>query len=121
SIIGKVITGNQKGRTIGFPTANIRPIVNYRIPQVGVYATKVIYKGKEYIGMTNIGHNPTFNFSQTASIETNIIDFDEDIYGEEIEVVFYKAIRRERIFDGIDCLIEQLKSDREEIVNYFNS
>lgn len=119
SIIGKVISGNKKGRTIGYPTANILPIINYRIPQQGVYATKAIVGGKEYNSMTNIGHNPTFNFTNSTSIETNIFDFDQDIYGQEIEVVFKKCIRRERIFDNVEQLIKQLESDKKEIINYF--
>ena len=121
SIIGKVVMGNQKGKAIGFPTANIIPLVNYRILQSGVYATKVLIKGKEYYGMTNIGHNPTFNFSSNTSIETNIFNFDEDIYNEEIEVIFVKYLRRERIFDNVSYLIKQLETDKQAIIDFFKS
>ena len=120
SIIGKVIAGNQKGKPMGFPTANILPSVNYRILQSGVYATKVIVKGKEYYGMTNIGHNPTFNFSTNTSIETNIFNFDEDIYGETIEVIFIKYLRKERIFENVTDLIKQLNTDKEAIIKFFS-
>ncbi|MGL4382543.1 MAG: riboflavin biosynthesis protein RibF [Bacilli bacterium] len=119
SIIGKVIHGNQRGSTIGFPTANLCPLVNYRILANGVYATKVKYQGKTYIGMSNIGHNPTFNYSSRASIETNIFDFNQDIYGATIEVIFYKQIRKEKIFDGISALVAQLNEDKKVIINYF--
>ncbi|MDF9867377.1 riboflavin kinase/FMN adenylyltransferase [Bacilli bacterium PM5-3] len=120
SIIGKVIAGNQKGRMIGFPTANVLPLVNYRIPQSGVYATRVIVNDKEYYGMTNIGHNPTFNFSCNTSVETNIFDFDEDIYGCIIEIIFIKYIRKEKIFDDVDDLVRQLNKDKQDIIDFFN-
>ncbi|MDR1781475.1 MAG: bifunctional riboflavin kinase/FAD synthetase [Bacilli bacterium] len=119
SIIGHVIHGNKKGKSIGFPTANIKPIVNYRIPQSGVYISKTIVNNKEYYSMTNIGHNPTFNFVNFKSIETHIFDFNEDIYNQEIEIVFIDYLRRERIFDSIDDLIKQLKDDKEKIIEYF--
>lgn len=119
SLIGEVVYGNQKGRGIGFPTANLKINSNYRIPQAGVYATKVKYKNKVYYAMTNIGHNPTFNFVNNATIETNIFDFNEEIYHEQIEVIICKYIRKERIFDSIDLLIEQLNSDRKLIKEYF--
>ena len=121
SIIGEVVKGNQKGKPMGFPTANTLPSVNYRIPQSGVYATKVIVDGKEYQGMTNIGHNPTFNFSSNTSIETNIFDFDEDIYGKTIEVIFIKYLRRERIFESVTDLVQQLNEDKQCIIKYFKN
>ncbi|MDR3215207.1 MAG: bifunctional riboflavin kinase/FAD synthetase [Bacilli bacterium] len=121
SIIGKVIEGNKKGQSIGFPTANIKPLINYRIPQSGVYATKTIINNKEYYSMTNIGHNPTFNFVSQQSIETNIFAFDEDIYGAIIEIVFIKFIRKERIFENIASLVKQLRIDKEKINDYFNN
>lgn len=116
SIIGTVIYGNQKGRLINFPTANLKPEANYRIPGIGVYATKVIVKGKEYYGMTNIGHNPTFNYCSVPSIETNIFDFCQDIYGETIEVIFLEEIRREKIFSDSDELKNQLEKDKKTII-----
>lgn len=121
SIIGNVVSGNQKGRTIGFPTANLKLSANYRIPQPGVYATMIKYHNQMYYGMTNIGHNPTFNFAMNATIETNIFSFNKDIYDEEIEIFFYKYIRKEKIFDNVDLLIEQLNRDKQDIKEYFKT
>ncbi|WP_423363357.1 riboflavin biosynthesis protein RibF [Mycoplasma sp. P36-A1] len=119
SMQGIVVEGNQRGRTINFPTANLLPDVNYRIPKNGVYATKTIVDGKSYNSMTNIGHNPTFNFNLNTRIETNIFDFDQDIYGKEIEVIFYKYIRSEKVFDNITQLINQMNKDKKQILDYF--
>jgi len=119
SMIGQVVHGNKKGRLIGFPTANLACSDNYRIPAVGVYATKTIIDGKVYLSMTNIGHNPTFNYNNNIRIETNIFDFDGDLYQHTIEVVFYQYIRKEMIFDGIDQLIKQLNRDKEKVIQYF--
>lgn len=121
SIIGKVIHGNQKGRQINFPTANLKPIANYRIPGIGVYASKVIIDGKEYYGMTNIGHNPTFNYCTTPSIETNIFNFSKDIYGEQIEVILLEEIRREKIFADVEELKQQLEKDKQAIKQLISS
>lgn len=119
SIVGKVIHGSKKGRNIGYPTANILPIDNYRIPANGVYATKTIINGKAYESMSNIGHNPTFNYNNNIRIETNIFGFDGDLYGQMIEVVFYKYIRQEKVFDSIDDLIKQMAKDKQAIIEYF--
>lgn len=121
SISGKVVHGNHKGKAIGFPTANIRPLANYRLPQSGVYITKTIVNGQSYHSMTNIGHNPTFNFVNFQSIETHIFNFDEDIYHQNIEIVFLDYLRKERIFDSVDDLIKQLSRDKEIIKLYFST
>lgn len=119
SLVGTVVYGNQRGNKIGFPTANLLPVVNYRILKNGVYATKVIYNDKIYLGMTNIGHNPTINYSTSTVIETNIINFDENIYGAEIEVIFYKFIRNEKIFPNVKSLIKQIEADKVAIIRFF--
>lgn len=119
SIIGTVVQGNQRGRTIGFPTANIAPCDNYRIPGNGVYATKIKVGDICYWSMTNIGHNPTFNYRTFPSIETNIFGFNQMIYCQEVELFFYKRIRKEKIFEDINTLIEQLSQDQYEVIKYF--
>lgn len=119
TITGKVVYGRQKGRTIGFPTVNLMPSANYRIPQIGVYASIVEIDGKKYLGMTNIGHNPTFNYRDHPSIETHVMGFDEMIYGKIIKVTFLKNIRKEKVFESIDDLINQLNHDRQLIKDLF--
>src|SRR5690606_9980677 len=84
SIRGKVVSGKKIGNKLGFPTANIEPVINYVIPKLGVYSTEVIIDGKKYLSATSVGYNPTFEES-TIKIETHIIDFKEDIYNKEIE------------------------------------
>ena len=83
------------------------------IPKVGIYATKVYVNGKIYYGATNIGYNPTVN-GDNLSIETNILNFDEDIYGKVITIEFLERIRDEKKFNGI----EELKSQLEKDTNY---
>lgn len=110
SLSGEVIHARKLGRTIGFPTANILVDKNILIPKGGIYATKVFVDDKVYIGATNIGFNPTVN-GKSLSIETNILDFDKDIYGKVIKVEFLKRIRDEKKFNNICELKEQLKKD----------
>lgn len=111
---GTVVSGNQLGRKLGFPTANIESSNKYKIiPGYGVYAVKVRLKQGEYNGMLNIGTRPTFNNNaDNRSIEVNIFDFDDDIYGQEITLGFVGKIRDEQKFSGIEMLIEQLKKDK---------
>jgi len=111
---GKVIEGNQLGRKIGFPTANIEASdKNKIIPGYGVYAVKVIVNDREYNGMLNIGTRPTFNNNaDNRSIEVNIFDFNDNIYNREITLVFVAKIRDEQKFAGVEELIVQLKKDK---------
>ncbi len=110
SVVGKVIHGRKIGRTIGFPTANLNYDKNFLLPGIGVYYTNVKVNNKLYKGITSIGKNPTVN-GKILTLETNILDFDSDIYGEQIEVSFIKKIRDEEKFNGLDELKDQLKKD----------
>ncbi|WGX76978.1 bifunctional riboflavin kinase/FAD synthetase [Paraclostridium bifermentans] len=107
---GEVIHARKIGRTIGFPTANLKAEDKLIIPKNGIYAVKVYIKNKVYYGATNIGYNPTVN-GKALSIETNIIDFDEEIYGEIIKVEFLDRIRDEKKFNSLDELKSQLRKD----------
>ncbi|MBO5712531.1 MAG: bifunctional riboflavin kinase/FAD synthetase [Acholeplasmatales bacterium] len=111
-ISGKVVYGNQKGNRIGFPTANI-DYTNYFLPAGGVYLVNVFVKDKKYIGMCNIGNNPTINYSATVKVEVHIIDFDGVLYGTDIDIEFIEKIREEYKFDSKEALVEQLNKDRE--------
>ena len=111
SIRGKVIYGNQNGRLLGFPTANL-DYKNYFLPGNGVYYVNVMISGQMFLGMCNIGHNPTFNFRDTRSLEVNIFGLDQDIYDEIIEVFFIEKIRDEKKFESKEALIKQLKKDK---------
>ena len=109
---GKVIKGNSLGKTINFPTANIVVENKWKIlPADGVYAVKIVLEAKEYKGMMNIGQKPTVD-GNGISLEVNIFDFNQDIYGKGIEIRFVKRIRDERKFEDLACLKEQLLIDR---------
>ena len=110
SISGQVILGDQRGRTIGIPTANISfPESIIQIPY-GVYAIKIKILKNHYFGIANFGMRPTFN-KTTSILEVHIFDFDEDIYGNDIEVIFFEKIRNEQKFDGIKELLKQISLD----------
>ena len=116
---GIVVSGKQRGRQIGFPTANLKLSEDYVIPKCGVYAVRVEVRGRHYVGMCNIGHNPTFNFNHQICIETYILDFDADIYGEELILDFCAYLRDEQRFSSIEKLMEQLAFDRQLVRSYF--
>jgi riboflavin kinase / FMN adenylyltransferase len=114
SFSGQVYRGNQIGRLINFPTANINPAANYKIiPAQGVYASTVEWNGQHFKGMSNIGMRPTINANH-FTIEVNIFDFDFDIYFETIRLSFVDRIRDERRFGGLEQLHDQLVMDKEE-------
>lgn len=115
-IKGKVIHGKKLGRTIGFPTANLEIDLKYVIPKKGVYYTNVEYNRKIYKGITSVGNNPTVN-GQELTIETFILDFKEEIYGEEIKIFFIELIRDEIKFNSLDELMEAIKKDEEFAIN----
>jgi len=111
SLKGEVIHGAKKGRMIGYPTANI-DTGDYLIPKKGVYATMTKVEGKWYQSMSSIGHNPTLNCRVDLSVESNIFDFDQDIYGETIEIMFIKRLRSELKFANVDELITKIDQDK---------
>lgn len=113
SIDGFVTHGRGRGKTIGLPTANIAPKYPYKIPKSGVYVVKVYHDANEYYGICNIGHNPTFNYNANMTIEVNILDFDDDIYGEYLKVEFIERLREEVKFNGIDELLMQIEADKK--------
>ncbi|MBF7095793.1 bifunctional riboflavin kinase/FAD synthetase [Alkalibacter mobilis] len=110
SVFGKVIRGKGLGRQFDIPTANIKIAENHILPDAGVYYTTIIVDGEKYHGLTNVGYNPTFE-NHPFSIETYIYNFGTDIYGETVELIFNKKIRKEKKFDTLDELIDQIKTD----------
>lgn len=110
-ITGRVVKGDGRGKQIGFPTANIGFEKNRVIPSNGVYATKTCISNMNYFSVTNIGVKPTFLDHAGVTIESHILDFDRDIYGEEIQVQFFKRIRDEKKFDSVNSLIKQIEED----------
>lgn len=119
-LTGNVIQGKQLGRTIGFPTANLKIEENYKlIPQNGVYIVQSTINQKTVFGMMNIGFNPTVAV-QNQSIEIHYFDFNTDLYNQEIRVSILKRIRSEQKFESVDLLKEQLEKDKKKALNYLN-
>jgi riboflavin kinase/FMN adenylyltransferase len=118
SLKGSVVEGRMIGRKLGYPTANINPSWQYKlIPADGVYAVEIQVDNNKMSGMLSIGTNPTVNKDRgKRSIEVNIFNFSEVIYGKEIEVVFRYRMREERLFKSLEKLAEQMGKDREEAI-----
>lgn len=118
---GTVTVGKGIGRTIDFPTANIRISEDYKIiPKNGVYIAKAIIDNITYKGMMNIGNNPTVE-GTTQSIEIHLFDFNSDIYHKKITVSLLKHLRDEHKFESIEILKNQLKKDKQEALTYFKT
>lgn len=111
-VIGTVVHGKKLGRTIGFPTINMIAEPSRIHPPNGVYATTVKVYNQEYMGITNVGYNPTVG-SKNKMIETHILNFSGEIYGEEVEVAFHKFIRPEKKFNNVEELSQQIAKDTE--------
>lgn len=109
--MGEIVHGDERGRRMNFPTINLEPPLKKLLPPDGVYFSRVYIDGKLYDSMSNIGVNPTFN-GDARKIETHIFDFDEDVYGKKAIVCFFKRIRSEKKFEGMNELIEQLNEDK---------
>jgi riboflavin kinase / FMN adenylyltransferase len=118
---GHVTNGRKIGRDLGFPTANIQPNSQYKlIPRDGVYAVKVEVETKIFNGMLNIGTRPTFNDGAiNKSIEVHIIDFNGNLYHQDIKLYFHKRIRDEFKFNSIEELVSQLHKDKSDVIEYF--
>lgn len=120
-VSGKVVSGKQLGRTIGYPTANIHVAEDYKlIPAIGVYVVGVTVKGDDYYGMLSVGTNPTVGGTE-KTVEVYIFDFNDTIYNEEITVRFLTKIRDEEHFGSIDLLIEALKNDEVFSRNFLSN
>lgn len=117
SISGKVIHGKKIGRTIGYPTANIEVDAIKLLPKKGAYIVEVFVRNEHYKGMLSIGTNPTVN-GQKVTVEVYILDFNADIYGEEISVNFREFLHEEIKFESLEKLIEQLDLDKIMTKNF---
>ena len=117
---GRVIKGEGRGRQIGFPTANLGYEKELIVPQRGVYITQTTFKDLTYNSVTNIGFNPTFNSGNTINIETHLLDFNRDIYGEVVRVSFVKKLRDEKKFSSVNDLINQIEQDVQLAREFFS-
>jgi riboflavin kinase / FMN adenylyltransferase len=113
-LTGKVIRGKQLGRTLGFPTANLKlPDMDKIIPRTGIYFVRAAVNGNSHYGMMSIGYNPTTDNDRSIKLEVHLFDFDADIYDKNITVHFLERLRDEQKFEDLGQLAEALKADRE--------
>lgn len=119
-IDGKVIRGDQRGRELGFPTANLSLDVPFITPSTGVYVVDAVVKGRVYPALCNVGYLPTFFDDRTeVSIEVYLLDFDGDLYEETMIVQFYEKLRDDVKFSSADALVAQMKDDEKKALEYF--
>ena len=118
---GIVVHGERRGRTIGFPTANIKMDDEYILPPTGVYSVKVKIGSEQYDGVCNVGYKPTFHREKMdkPSVEVHIFNFDKDIYDAAATVEWHMRIRNEQKFEGIEQLVSQIEKDKLEAILYF--
>ncbi|MNF37543.1 Riboflavin biosynthesis protein RibF [compost metagenome] len=120
-LTGTIIKGKQLGRTIGFPTANLKIEENYKlIPRNGVYIVSSLINNERFFGMMNIGYNPTVG-GENQSIEINFFDFNQDLYHQKITVSILQRIRSEQKFESVSLLKMQLEIDETTARTYINS
>lgn len=120
AITGKIVHGEQRGRKLGFPTANIELLHGeMAVPAPGVYAVTASIEGNIFEGMGNIGNNPTFNDVEHARLEVNLFNCSGDLYGKTMSVQFHKYIRAEKKFSGVEELCRQIEEDKNAIKTYF--
>lgn len=119
SLRGPVVAGDKRGRELGFPTANIGVGLDHALPDYGIYVTRAYVRESTYQACTSIGVRPTFEESARPVVETYILDFDEDIYGQEIRIDLLHRVRGEEKFQSADDLIERMHRDISETREYF--
>lgn len=114
SLEGKIITGKQLGRTLGYPTANLAVNESYKLlPKKGVYITSAVIDNQRYYGMTNIGVNPTIDDHLEQSIETHFLDYNSNLYNRTITLAFHRRLRDEQAFDSLQELQEAMQQDEK--------
>ncbi|GHV97453.1 riboflavin biosynthesis protein [Lactobacillus nasalidis] len=118
---GQVVHGYRNGHKLGFPTANLQLDWRKVLPKIGVYATMTRVGDSWYQSMTSVGYNVMFNNERNIYIESNLFDFDQDIYGEQITIAWYKYLRDEQKFADLAGLTEQLRQDQQDSEDYFSS
>ena len=118
-LTGEVVHGDKIGRTLGFPTANLKVDDLKIIPSHGVYSVHVFVNNQKYLGLLSIGIRATVTNSQELRVEVNILNFDEDIYGQTVRLEFLDKIRDEKKFNGLDELIEAMNQDKSHAIQKF--
>ena len=113
AVVGPVVHGDHRGRTIGFPTANVDVGAEQTVPAYGVYACRARLGSEQFMAVTNVGERPTFG-GKDLRIEAYLLDFDRDIYGQSLTLEFVARLRGEQKFNGLDALVQQIRADVEQ-------
>lgn len=119
TLSGKIIYGRGIGKLVGVPTANLQLVSECSLPPVGVYITEILLDHKLYYGVTNIGSSPTIDSCGDTSIETFILNFNQDIYGQTMEIRLFKKLRRPQKFENFSKLLDQIRLDCTAAQEFF--
>jgi riboflavin kinase/FMN adenylyltransferase len=111
---GQIVHGDKRGRTLGFPTANLVPDPRLVVPDHGIYACRATVAGETHVAAVNVGVRPTFTTGRGLLVEAFLLDFDADVYGEELRLEFLERLRGERRFDSVGALVEQMDRDVQD-------
>jgi riboflavin kinase/FMN adenylyltransferase len=111
---GPIVHGDKRGRTLGYPTANLVPDPRLVVPDHGIYACRAEVDGESHVAAVNVGVRPTFKTGRGLLVEAFLLDFDRDIYGRELRLDFLERLRGERRFDSVEALVEQMGRDVNE-------
>jgi riboflavin kinase/FMN adenylyltransferase len=111
---GPVVHGDKRGRTLGYPTANLVPDPRMVVPDHGIYACRARVGGETHVAAVNVGVRPTFKTGRGLLVEAFLLDFDADVYGQELQLEFLARLRGERRFDSVEALVEQMERDVAE-------
>jgi riboflavin kinase/FMN adenylyltransferase len=121
SLRGPVVTGDRRGSTLGFPTANIAIGLDRALPEYGIYVTRAYVRETVYESCTSVGIRPTFDVEPRPTVETFILDFDKNIYGQEMRIELLERLRGELKFESVDDLVAQMHRDIEDTRAYFRA
>lgn len=121
-VSGTVVEGDKRGKKLGYPTANLHIHPDALLPKPGIYAVKVRYKQEYLEGMASLGYNSTFTADRSdLSMEVNIFDYKNNLYGQQLQVEWWKYVREEIKFDHVEALIDQMADDEREIREFFSN
>jgi riboflavin kinase/FMN adenylyltransferase len=111
---GTVAHGDKRGRTLGFPTANLVPDPRLVVPDHGIYACRAQVDGETHVAAVNVGVRPTFKTGRGLLVEAYLLDFEGDIYGQTLRIDFLQRLRGEKRFESVDALVEQMGRDVDD-------
>lgn len=121
TLTGQIVHGKGLGRTVGMPTANLKLDKDQTLPKAGVYATRMLIGDRTYNSVTNIGRRPSVDCEQYTTVETYILDFDGDIYDEDVTLVVHQFLREIRKFNSLEEVQEQVQKDILEANKHFKT